>query len=361
MDRAFEEFAAARLPALLGYARALTAGSGGGRDAEDLVQEALARTGAAWWRVRRHDDPEGYVRRTMLRLAINRWRRPRREVSVGEPPERGVEDPGMRLVESDLAVDELLRSLPPRMRVVLVLRYVDGLSDEVIADRLGIATGTVRSQAHRALAHVRAGLAPRARWRPAAPVDDDRRRRRRERRRARRRRRWVVDTLEQVVARRLESLDADRRAVPEVLERALRAGERRRRRRRVLGGDRVRDGDRSRWCSRPSSSAAASGAGRVRSTCPRRCRCRTRRCGPSSPSCSAAPPRRWSPASAAGTTSAPTPWRPTAPCSAPSSTTTAPGSTPGATRRRPTSRPVGSSPTRSGTSLRWSAATGRPG
>ena len=161
MDRAFEEFAAARLPALLGYARALTAGSGGGRDAEDLVQEALARTGAAWWRVRRHDDPEGYVRRTMLRLAINRWRRPRREVSVGEPPERGVEDPGLRLVESDLAVDELLRSLPPRMRVVLVLRYVDGLSDEVIADRLGIATGTVRSQAHRALAHVRAGMAPR--------------------------------------------------------------------------------------------------------------------------------------------------------------------------------------------------------
>ena len=67
----------------------------------------------------------------------------------------------MRLVESDLAVDELLRSLPPRMRVVLVLRYVDGLSDEVIADRLGIATGTVRSQAHRALAHVRAGLVPR--------------------------------------------------------------------------------------------------------------------------------------------------------------------------------------------------------
>ena len=45
-----------------------------------------------------------------------------------------------------------------------------------------------------------------------------------------------MDTLEQVVARRLGSLDADRRAVPEVLERALRAGERRRRRRRVLGG-----------------------------------------------------------------------------------------------------------------------------
>ena len=100
------------------------------------------------------------MRRTMLRLAINRWRRPRREV-VSASPERGVEDPGMGLVESDLAVDELLRSLPPRMRVVLVLRYVDGLSDEVIAERLGIATGTVRSQAHRALAHVRAGLVPR--------------------------------------------------------------------------------------------------------------------------------------------------------------------------------------------------------
>jgi RNA polymerase sigma-70 factor (sigma-E family) len=159
VDRAFEQFAAARLPALLGYARALTAGSAAGRDAEDLVQEALARTGAAWWRVRRQDDPEAYVRRTMLRLTLNRWRRPHREVSVGEPPERGADDPGMRLVESDLAVDDLLRALPPRMRVVLVLRYVDGLADDVIADRLGISAGTVRSQAHRALAHVRAGLA----------------------------------------------------------------------------------------------------------------------------------------------------------------------------------------------------------
>jgi len=159
VDRAFAEFAAARLPELLGHARALTAGSAGGRDAENLLQEALTRTGASWWRVRRQDDPEAYVRRTMLRLALNRWRRRHREVGVGEPPERAAEDPGLRLVDSDLAVEDLLRALPPRMRVVLVLRHVDGLADDAIADLLGISTWAVRSRAHRALARVRAGLA----------------------------------------------------------------------------------------------------------------------------------------------------------------------------------------------------------
>ncbi len=160
MDAAFEEFARARGPALLGYARALTTGSGG-HDAEDLLQEALARTGAAWWRVRRRDDPEGYVRRTMLRLVLNRHRRPLREISVDRVPETAGDDPAIAGIDGDDLVDRMLGELPPRMRVVLVLRYVDGLDDATIAERLGVRTGTVRSQAHRALAHLRARSVPR--------------------------------------------------------------------------------------------------------------------------------------------------------------------------------------------------------
>ena len=43
------------------------------------------------------------------------------------------------------------------MRAVLVLRYVDGLTEAQIADQLGIKVGTVKSQASRALNRLRAG------------------------------------------------------------------------------------------------------------------------------------------------------------------------------------------------------------
>ena len=147
----FEAFVAARLPALLRYARVLTPSTA---DAEDLVQEALARVGAAWWRVRSRDDPEGYVRRTMLRLAINAGRR-RREVSVADVPERAAADPGFGRVDDGEQLGRLVDGLPAGMRAVLVLRYLDGLDDDAIAALLGCSRGTVRSQASRALARLR--------------------------------------------------------------------------------------------------------------------------------------------------------------------------------------------------------------
>lgn len=151
---AFEAFVTARLPALLRYARTLTTP----QDAEDLVQEALTRTGLAWARVRRQDDPEGYVRTVMVRLLINRWRRPVREVSVASVPEASGEDAAFAGVESNLDLDRMFEALPRRMRAVLVLRYVDGLDDRAIARVLGCTAGTVRSQASRALDKLRAGL-----------------------------------------------------------------------------------------------------------------------------------------------------------------------------------------------------------
>ncbi|WP_067830762.1 SigE family RNA polymerase sigma factor [Actinomadura kijaniata] len=154
---AFEEFVEHRLAALFRYACVLT---GDRHDAEDLVQEALARTGAAWWRVRRRHDPEGYVRTAMVRIWANRRRRRGREHLTADPPERPVEDAGLDRVTGDAAFDAALAGLPPRMRAVLVLRYLDQLPDAEIAAVLGCSAGTVRSQAARALAKLRAAAAP---------------------------------------------------------------------------------------------------------------------------------------------------------------------------------------------------------
>jgi RNA polymerase sigma-70 factor (sigma-E family) len=151
----FETFVATRLAALYRYAMVLT---GNRHDAEDLVQEALTRTGVHWRRVVRKDDPEGYVRTTMLRIMATRWRRPKREVAVAVPPEPAVEDHELERLLSDASLRARLAELPPRMRAVLVLRYVEQRSEKEIARLLGCSTGTVKSQASRALARLRAGL-----------------------------------------------------------------------------------------------------------------------------------------------------------------------------------------------------------
>ncbi|MEV3986190.1 SigE family RNA polymerase sigma factor [Nonomuraea sp. NPDC049758] len=143
----FDEFVRARGDALLRYGYVLT---GNAEDAADLVQEALARLGDAWPRVRRKDDPEGYVRTTMVRLHIRSWRRRDREELVATVPDHGSLDQ-----YGDAALWAGLQELPRRQRAVLVLRYYEDLPDHEIAEILGVARGTVRSQAARALDKLR--------------------------------------------------------------------------------------------------------------------------------------------------------------------------------------------------------------
>lgn len=150
----FADFVAHRLTALYRYAVILT---GNPHDAEDLVQEALTRTAFAWRRIRA-DDPERYVRTTMSRIMVNRWRRPRREHLVAEAPERPTEEHELSRIADLDGLDTALAALPQRMRAVLVLRYVDQLTEAEIAEVLGCAQGTVKSQASRALAKLRAQL-----------------------------------------------------------------------------------------------------------------------------------------------------------------------------------------------------------
>jgi RNA polymerase sigma-70 factor (sigma-E family) len=152
----FEDFVALRLPALYRFALTLT---GSPHDAEDLVQEALVRTGLAWRRVRRKDAPESYVRMTMTRLMVNRWRRKWREDPVADVPDRATVDPALDRIADRSYLDSAVRDLPPRMRAVLVLRYLEGLTDEEVAAALGCTVGTVKSQASRGLAKLRPSLA----------------------------------------------------------------------------------------------------------------------------------------------------------------------------------------------------------
>jgi len=160
---AFDAFVRARLPALLRFAYALT---GDPHTAADLVQDALERTGMRWGKVERQGDPEGYVRRAILNGRVSRWRKHRRETLVDCVPERltSYEVPGR-----DEQLWQLLATLPPRQRAVLVLRYYEDMSEVQIAATLGCSPGTVKSQSSKALAKLRVALNPPAPTAEEAP------------------------------------------------------------------------------------------------------------------------------------------------------------------------------------------------
>ncbi|MEU2660946.1 SigE family RNA polymerase sigma factor [Micromonospora sp. DT46] len=123
--------------------------------ADDLVSITLGKLYRAWTRVRAAENVDAYVRQVLMRAWLDERRRPwRRERSTDEVPDDAAPDTEPDLADRELLLD-LLGKLPERRRAVLVLRYYCDLSVEETAQILGITTGTVKSQAARALESLR--------------------------------------------------------------------------------------------------------------------------------------------------------------------------------------------------------------
>lgn len=145
MDDDFAAFVARRQGHLLMFAMRL---AGSRWAAEDLVQEALLRTGLAWPRVARRDRPEVYVQVVITNLYLNGRRRSVREVLTADPPDDSITE----LDQTDrFVVREALKVLSKQQRAVIVLRYYVDLSEEQIALELNVARGTVKRTASDAL------------------------------------------------------------------------------------------------------------------------------------------------------------------------------------------------------------------
>ncbi len=143
----FDAYVAARYASLTRTAYLLT---GHHQDAEDLVQSALVKAVGAWSRI--EDSPDAYVRRILVNENVSRWRRHRgREVVVERTPDAAVDHEG----DDAIVLREALARIAPRQRAVLVLRYYEDLTERETAAALGIAIGTVKSQARDALARLR--------------------------------------------------------------------------------------------------------------------------------------------------------------------------------------------------------------
>ena len=150
-EQEFAEFFDVASPRLLGAAWMLT---GEQQSAEDLAQEALARTYARWGTVR-GGQPLAFARRVMVNLHTDTWRKRRREVLSEEPPESAATGDPQPV---DLDVVAALRRLSPRERECVVLRHYLDLSEKQTAEALGISVGSVKSYTMHGLRGLRAQL-----------------------------------------------------------------------------------------------------------------------------------------------------------------------------------------------------------
>ena len=153
-DEEFAEFVAACSPQLYRSAYLLTTSAPA---AEDLVQTALAKVYASWWRVRGADDPVAYAHGVLTKSFLSeRRRRSSRELPIPNPPDRPATDADPT---DRLALMAALAELAPLDRAVVVLRFWEDRSVAQTAADLHLTEAAVKNRSLRALRSLRGLLA----------------------------------------------------------------------------------------------------------------------------------------------------------------------------------------------------------
>ena len=146
----FDDFFRAQLPRL---GKALFLLTGDRTEAEDLAQEAFARTFERWPRVSSMASPDGYL----YRVAMNLYRRRFRRRAPWHAPPPPPEDPAVTAT-SRAEIHRALHAVTKEQREALVLVEWLGFDTTEAGNLLGIDAGSVRSRLHRAREELRKQL-----------------------------------------------------------------------------------------------------------------------------------------------------------------------------------------------------------
>jgi RNA polymerase sigma-70 factor, ECF subfamily len=143
-------------------------------DAEDLVQETLAKAYVGFHQFQQGTNLRAWLHRILSNTFINGYRKKRREPlqdlsgefqeewQVGSdplvPPVASAEAQAIeRLADSDIL--QALRELPAEFKVAIYLADIEGYPYREIAEMMGIPLGTVMSRLHRGRTKLRKKLA----------------------------------------------------------------------------------------------------------------------------------------------------------------------------------------------------------
>ena len=116
---------------------------------------------SGWLRLRDPERAEHYLTRSVVNLCRSRWRHrdveQRGNAAAGRQQGRG---PGWDSDRQDTVVVVLdaVRALPPRQRLTIVLAYYLDLPEAKVAQLMGCAPGTVKSQMAKAKASLAVAL-----------------------------------------------------------------------------------------------------------------------------------------------------------------------------------------------------------
>ncbi len=158
--RAFEEAVAPHRDELRGAALRMTRSA---PDAEDVLQDALARAWTFWHRFEPGTNARAWMHRILYHAFVNRYRRRKREREVlGQVHREQAPDPlaAARELERRAAalrgdglsdeVREALATLRPPFREAVELVDLRGLTYDEAARVVGCPVGTIMSRLHRA-------------------------------------------------------------------------------------------------------------------------------------------------------------------------------------------------------------------
>ncbi len=134
--------------------------TGDGHLAEDLTQDAFVRSFGRFQDLRRPEAFASYLRRTIVNLSSDHFRRLQRERAHSERERRRdvEEDVGLSRIDVRDELFRALQALPQRQRAAVVLRHCEGLSEQEVADVLGTSVGAVNSLVVRGLTTLRAQM-----------------------------------------------------------------------------------------------------------------------------------------------------------------------------------------------------------